>query len=156
MPTEQQKMLSLTSPAFAANEPIPRKYTGEGEDVSPPLSWSGVPAGTKELALLCDDPDAPQPTPWVHWVAYAIPPTLTSLPEKAHGNILEGQNDFGRRGYNGPLPPQGHGVHHYHFRLYALDQPLQRGPGLTKEQLLAAISKHTLAAGKLVGTYERP
>ena len=100
--------------------------------------------------------DAPQPTPWVHWVAYAIPPKLTGLPENAHGSMLEGQNDFGRRGYNGPLPPQGHGVHHYRFRLYALDQPIQQGPGLTKEQLLTAMNEHTLAAGELVGTYERP
>lgn len=154
--TAQENTLSLTSPAFAANGPIPRKYTGEGQDISPPLTWSGVPAGAKELALICEDPDAPQPTPWVHWVAYAIPPMLTGLPENARENMIDGQNDFGRRGYNGPMPPQGHGVHHYHFRLYALAQPLQRGPGLTKEQLLDAMNRHVLAEGELVGTYERP
>jgi Raf kinase inhibitor-like YbhB/YbcL family protein len=153
--TAHEKALYLTSPVFAANGPIPRRYTGEGEDVSPPLSWSGVPTHSKELALICDDPDAPQPTPWVHWVAYAIPPMLTGLPENAHENVIEGRNDFGRRGYNGPMPPPGHGVHHYHFRLYALDQSLQRGPGITKQQLLEAISGHVLAEGELVGTYER-
>lgn len=154
--TAHDKTLTLTSSAFAADRPIPRKYTGEGADVSPPLSWSGIPAGSKELALICDDPDAPQATPWVHWVAYAIPPMLTGLPEKAHENVREGRNDFGHLGYSGPMPPEGHGVHHYYFRLYALEQPLQRGPGLTKEQLLEAMQGHVLAEGELVGTYERP
>ena len=151
-----EQVLSLTSAAFAANGSIPRKYTGEGEDVSPPLSWSHVPAGTKELAVICDDPDAPQATPWVHWVAYGIPPMLASLPENAHDNMLEGQNDFGRRGYNGPMPPPRDGVHHYHFRLYAVDQALHQSPGLTKEQLLQAMRGHVLAEGEIVGTYERP
>jgi len=154
-PTSSEKTISLTSSAFTADGPIPRKYTGEGEDVSPPLSWGNLPTGTKELAVICDDPDAPQPTPWVHWVAYAIPPMLTGLPEDVHENMAAGQNDFGRRGYNGPMPPRGHGVHHYHFRLYALDESLLRGPGLTKDQLVEAMRGHVLAEGELVGTYER-
>jgi Raf kinase inhibitor-like YbhB/YbcL family protein len=147
--------MTLVTPAFTANGRIPKKYAGEGDDVSPPLSWRGVPPGTRELALICDDPDAPQPKPWVHWVAYQIPPTQTGLRENAHGNLTEGQNDFGRRGYGGPLPPQGHGLHRYHFHLYALDQHIEAEPGLTKDQLLDAMRGHVLAEGELVGSYER-
>jgi Raf kinase inhibitor-like YbhB/YbcL family protein len=147
--------LALTSPAFADNSPIPRRYTGEGEDISPPLAWSGAPQDTKELALICDDPDAPTPTPWVHWVVYGIPPTQRELPEGAREPLTPGQNNFHRTGYGGPLPPRGDGVHHYHFRLYALDAPLQTEPGLTKEQLVTMMRGHILAEGELVGTYER-
>jgi Raf kinase inhibitor-like YbhB/YbcL family protein len=151
----QQKTITLTSAAFAANAVIPQKYTGEGEDISPPLSWSGIPQGTKALARICEDPDAPQPTPWVHWVAYNIPPTQTGLPENAQDRLVQGRNDFGKSGYGGPMPPQGHGVHHYHFRLCAVDAPMEAGPGLTKDQLLDAMRGHILAEGELVGTYER-
>ena len=147
--------ITVTSPAFAANGPIPKHYTGEGDDVSPPLSWSGVPEGAKELALICDDPDAPTAKPWVHWVIYTIPPMQTGLPEGAQNDFTAGQNDFHQTGYGGPMPPPGHGVHHYHFRLYALDAALLVGPGLTKEQLLAAMQGHIMAEGELVGTYER-
>jgi Raf kinase inhibitor-like YbhB/YbcL family protein len=147
--------MAFTSAAFTANGPIPKKYTGEGADVSPPLAWSGVPHGTKELALICDDPDAPTPKPWVHWVVYRIPPTRSGLPENADDNFAHGQNDFGTVGYGGPKPPEGHGMHHYRFHLYALDQPTVASPGLTKEQLLAAMRGHILAETELVGTYER-
>lgn len=147
--------IELTSPAFHARELIPRKYTGEGEDASPPLSWAGLPEGTNELALICDDPDAPTANPFVHWVAYKIPPHQTDLPENNKGGIAEGKNDFGRIGYAGPMPPKGHGVHHYHFRVYALDQPLHAGPGLTKDQLVKAMQGHILDEGELIGIYER-
>ena len=151
----REHSLVLTSSAFAANGPIPRKYTGEGENISPPLTWSGVPQDAKEFALICDDPDAPTPTPWVHWVVYGIPPTQRDLPEGAWEHLTLGQNDFHKTGYGGPMPPPGHGVHHYSFRLYALDAPLQAKPGLTKEQLVAVMRSHILAEGELVGTYER-
>jgi Raf kinase inhibitor-like YbhB/YbcL family protein len=147
--------MALTSAAFTANGPNPKKYTGEGADVSPPLAWSGVPHGVKELALICDDPDAPTAKPWVHWVAYKISPMQSGLPEGTRGDLTEGQNDFKKTGYGGPMPPEGHGVHHYRFHLYALDQPTVAGPGLTKEQLLAAMKGHILAEAELVGTYER-
>jgi Raf kinase inhibitor-like YbhB/YbcL family protein len=147
--------LTLTSPAFAANNPIPRQYTGEGKDISPPLTWSGVPPETQELALICEDPDAPTPTPWVHWVVYGIPPTQQELPAGAQEQLTPGQNDFHHTGYGGPMPPRGHGVHHYRFRLYALDALLQAEPGLTKEQLVTKMQGHILAEGELVGTYER-
>lgn len=145
----------LKSPAFDRQAPIPRRHTGEGEDVSPALEWKGAPQGTKELALVCDDPDAPRPKPWVHWVLYGIPAATTGLAEGDEGDAVEGKNDFGRPGYGGPMPPKGHGVHHYHFKLYALDAPAGLEPGATKEQLLAAIRGHVLAETELVGTYER-
>lgn len=148
--------MQLTSSAFAANGLIPKKYTGEGVDISPPLSWSGAPTGTVEFALVCDDPDAPTPKPWVHWVVYKIPPTQTSLPEHARQGFVQGRNDFGDIGYGGPMPPKGHGLHRYQFHLYALDQTIHAGTGLTKDQLLAAIRGHVMAESRLIGMYERP
>ena len=147
--------LEVKSSAFSNGGAIPRKYTGEGEDVSPPLSWSNVPEGTKEFALICDDPDAPRPTPWVHWVLYKISASVRELAEGSSGGAREGRNDFGNTGYGGPMPPPGHGVHHYHFKVYALDTELDLPPGATKEQLLGAMKGHVLAEGELVGTYER-
>ncbi|HID20787.1 MAG TPA: YbhB/YbcL family Raf kinase inhibitor-like protein [Planctomycetaceae bacterium] len=158
--------IELTSTAFKNGERIPRKYTGDGQDVSPPLSWSGVPEGAKELALICDDPDAPGPEPWVHWVVYGLSPELAGLPEgiPAQSEIdkpvkaLQGKNSWpsGRTiGYRGPAPPRGHGTHHYHFKLYALDTPLNLPPGVDKKRLLKAMEGHIIAQGELIGTYER-
>lgn len=147
--------LRLSSPAFEPGGRIPRQYTGEGPDLSPPLAWSGVPAGTRELALLCDDPDAPTPKPWVHWVLFGLEPTLDGLAEGDDGGGVSGATDFGRTGWGGPMPPRGHGVHRYHFRLFALDARLKLPPAPTKEQLLAAVKGHVLAEAELVGTYER-
>lgn len=160
---ETAMKITIESSAFKHNEPIPRKHTGEGEDVSPPLSWSGIPDGTQELALIVDDPDAPRPEPWVHWVIYKLPPTLTSLPEGVPetktlaepAGAMQGNNTWPKLGYNGPMPPPGHGVHHYHFKLYALDAALDVKPGLDKKQLLAKMKGHILAEGELVGTYQR-
>ena len=147
--------LTVRSTAFSSGATIPAKYTGEGQDLSPPLEWSGVPATAKEIAIICDDPDAPRREPWVHWVAYKIPASTTSLPEGARSGFVEGRNDFGQAGYGGPMPPRGHGVHHYHFKLYALDQPLDAAPGLGKSDVLKAIRGHIVAEGELIGTYER-
>lgn len=153
----------LTTNAFGDNAPIPARYTGDGDDVSPELSWSGVPEGAKELALIVDDPDAPTPRPWVHWVIYAIPagatglaesvPTAETLDEPA--GAVQGKNSWGTIGYRGPAPPPGHGVHHYHFRLYALDAPLGADPGLDKDGLLAAMEGRILATAERIGTYQR-
>lgn len=145
----------VESPSFKAGGAIPKRFTGEGEDVSPALRWSGLPEGTREIAVICDDPDAPTPNPWVHWVLYRIPPESAGLDEGDTGGAVAGRNDFGRTGYGGPLPPRGHGVHHYHFKVYALDTETDLPPGATKEELLEAIEGHILAAGELVGTYER-
>ncbi len=158
--------LELTSTAFAAGKPIPAKYTGEGEDVSPPLSWSGLPEGTKELALICDDPDAPTEEPWVHWVMYKIPAEAASLPEavpqkprlEQPSGAMQGKNSWTSGeliGYRGPMPPVGHGTHHYYFKLYALDAELAVEPGLTKNQLLKQMQGRILAQGELIGTYQR-
>jgi Raf kinase inhibitor-like YbhB/YbcL family protein len=156
--------IQVTSDAFGPAEPIPRKYTEDGQDVSPPLKWSNVPARAKELALIMDDPDAPRPEPFVHWVIYKIPAGAAGLPEgippevklKAPAGALQGRNSFKKIGYGGPAPPPGHGTHHYHFRVYALDQPLEVQGGLDKKGLLSAMSGHVIDQGELVGTYERP
>jgi len=156
--------IKLTSPAFDEGQPIPKKYTGDGEDVSPPLEWSNVPEGTKQLALICDDPDAPRQDPWVHWVIYKIPADAKGLPEaveaaakpKQPAGALQGKNswpDGENVGYRGPKPPPGK-PHRYFFKLYALDQPLDAPPELTKEELLSKISAHVLGEGQLMGTYE--
>lgn len=147
--------IEVSSPAFSPGGSIPKKHTGEGPDISPALTWTGLPEGTKEVALICDDPDAPRPEPWVHWVVYKIPATQTGLPEGSVQGALEGENDFGRTGYDGPMPPKGHGVHHYHFKVYALDADLEAGAGLTKDQLLEAMRGHVIAEGELIGTYKR-
>ncbi len=158
--------LSVSSMAFQSRSPIPTKYTGDGQDVSPPLTWSGAPNRVQQWALICDDPDAPTPEPWVHWVLYSIPASVTSLPEgiKTDATLdnpkgaLQGKNSWpeGRTtGYRGPAPPKGHGVHHYHFKVYALDTALSLKPGLSKPELFKAIEPHVLANGELIGTYER-
>ena len=155
--------IRITSDAFKPDQPIPRKFTGDGDDVSPALDWSGVPDGTKELAMIVDDPDAPRPEPWIHWVICKLPPTTAGLPEGVPtdkklpqlGGALQGINDFKKIGYGGPAPPKGHGTHHYRFHLYALDRALQVEPGLDNKALIAALSGHILGEGMLVGTYER-
>ena len=153
----------INSPEFGNNQAIPKRFTGDGEDGSPELAWSGVPDTTKELALICDDPDAPTPEPWVHWVIYRIPAGGAGLPESipkierltAPAGALQGKNSWGRIGYGGPAPPPGSGVHHYHFKLYALDTMLNVDPGLNKAQLLAAMEGHVIVQGELIGTYQR-
>jgi hypothetical protein len=160
---EKPMKIEIASTAFSEGKPIPKKYTGEGEDVSPPLAWKRVPEGTKELALICDDPDAPRPEPWVHWVIYKIPADAAGLPEgvpadarlKEPAGALQGQNTWPAVGYRGPMPPPGHGRHRYFFKLYALDAPLAIEPGADKKTLLERMSGHVLAEGQLMGTYER-
>lgn len=146
--------MQLESPAFARGAPIPTRYTGEGANLSPPLSWNGVPTGTREFAIICTDPDAPGPRPWVHWVACKISPVRRELLEGVQEGIVQGKNDFGRFGYGGPIPPRGHGAHRYHFRIYALDKPMEARPGITRDEALQAMQGHILAEGELVGTYE--
>ena len=155
--------ITVTSTAFSAGQAIPKKHTGEGENVSLPLKWSNLPAETKEMALICDDPDAPGSQPWVHWVIYKISAGTGGLPENVEASptpavpagAMQGPNDSGKTGYSGPMPPRGHGMHHYHFKVYALDARLNLRPGLTKSDLLKAMEGHVLAQGELVGTYER-
>ena len=148
--------IQVTSKAFAAGEPIPSRHTGEGEDTPPDISWEGVPAGTKELCLLVEDPDAPRPQPWVHWLVAGIPPTKAGLQETDSKAHVRGVNDFGEQGWGGPMPPRAHGRHRYHFKVYALKRPTGLHHGFSKADLLQAIKGHVLAEGEIVGTYERP
>jgi hypothetical protein len=152
--------MRILSDSFKDGEPIPSEHSRDGGDTQPPLAFSGVPEGAKSLALICDDPDAPRGT-WVHWVLYDMSPTLTGLPagvanaSRHPSGGAHGKNDYGELGWGGPAPPRGHGVHHYEFRLYALDEKLELSPGATKAQLLAAMEGHVLAQAKLTGTYRR-
>jgi len=151
--------IQITSAAFADGQPIPAKYTCDGNDVSPPLQWTNAPSNTKSFALIADDPDAPVGT-WVHWVLYALPAGTSALPEDVAktqtiaGNAKQGMNDFRRLGYGGPCPPPGK-PHRYCFKIYALDTMPDLKPGLTKKELLRATNGHVLAVGQLMGTYQR-
>ena len=154
--------IEITSAAFGPNEEIPQQYTCDGQDVSPPLAWTGLPAATKSLALIVDDPDAPDPAApkmtWVHWVLYNIPPAATGLPENVGSQDLpegtkEGLNDWKRTGYGGPCPPIGR--HRYFHKLYALDAVLPDIGTPTKEQLETAMERHILEETELIGTYQR-
>lgn len=152
--------ISLSSNAFAPEHPIPAKYTGDGQNSSPPLSWDKLPPDTEELALIVEDPDAPTAEPFVHWVVYKIPVEAPGLPEhvkksQSTGTVVQGKNDFGHIGYDGPAPPPGHGTHRYRFRLYALDKPLEVEAGLDNKSLIASMAGHIIDTGDLVGTYER-
>lgn len=154
--------LIFTSPAFNHRGEIPPEYTCDGQDISPELSWSDVPDGTKSLALIMDDPDAPDPAApkitWVHWVLYNIPPSATGLRRGVKSRDLpagtqEGLNNWNRTGYGGPCPPIGR--HRYFYKLYALDVELPDLKTPTKEALEKAMASHILAQAELIGTYQR-
>jgi len=151
--------IELTSTAFQEGDSIPERYTGDGNDASPPLRWSEPPQGTKSFALVCDDPDAPRGT-WVHWVLYNLPATTTNLPEgvpakgEVEGGGRQGKNDFDNLGYGGPAPPKGK-PHRYFFKVYALDATPDLPAGTTKAKLLEAMKGHVLAEGQLMGKYGR-
>lgn len=147
--------IEITSPAFKDGEQIPSRYAKDGADVSPPLEWSGVPGGTRQLALVCHDPDAPRPHGWTHWVVYGLPADATGIPEGGGEGYREGINDYGEPGWGGPQPPPGHGVHRYYFFLYALDTTIDDGPGLSRAELLDRIDGHVIDMNRLVGTYQR-
>lgn len=147
--------LQITSPAFGNLDKIPKRYAGGVENLSPPLEWSKVPEGTKELALLCFDPDAPYTYGYTHWVMYGIPPEVNCIAEgEGKQAFIEGINSGGGQGYTGPDPPPGNGPHHYYFWLYALDTRLNLKSGLTREQLLDVINDHITVQARLVGIYE--
>ncbi|MFQ6007488.1 MAG: YbhB/YbcL family Raf kinase inhibitor-like protein [Candidatus Zixiibacteriota bacterium] len=155
---EETMALTITSTAFQEGGIIPKQYTCDGADISPPLAWSGVPEGTKSLALISDDPDAPVGT-WVHWVLFNIPPDTNKLPENVptdqtlSDGATNGVNDFGKLGYGGPCPPSG--THRYYFKIYALDTMLDLSGRVTKKDLLKAMEGHILAEAQLMGKYKR-
>ncbi len=150
--------MKLTSKAFEHKSIIPSQFTCDGQDISPPLTWSEPPADTKSLALICDDPDAPGKT-WVHWVVYNLPPSCRSLPEAVPGGKkiasggLQGISDFRKLAYGGPCPPGG--THRYFFKIYALDRMLDLESGATKAELERKIKGHILEQGELMGYYSR-
>jgi Raf kinase inhibitor-like YbhB/YbcL family protein len=146
--------LKLTSEAFEDGAEIPEKHTCDGDDTSPPLSWSSLPEDAKSLALIEHDPDAPSGD-FVHWLAWNIEPGPGGL-EAGAAAPAEGTNGFGNPGYGGPCPPPGHGPHRYFHHIYALDAVLDLDPGASREQLEGAIEDHVLAEAELVGTFERP
>jgi Raf kinase inhibitor-like YbhB/YbcL family protein len=162
--------MKISSSALTHGQPFDDQFTADGKDISPPLSWSDVPAGTVTLALICDDPDAPSPQrpnpdPWVHWVLFNIPAEVTALPAgidrhlqpTAVAGASQGINSWphDNLGYRGPAPPPGSGRHRYFFTLYALDGPLPVKPGATKTEVLQAMEGHVLAEAQLMTTYER-
>jgi len=150
--------MQVSSPAFGGDGPIPKKHTGEGEDVSPALAIAHFPAGTRTFAVICHDPDAPLVKPgtygFVHWVLYGIPAAITELAEGI-GDYVQGVNDFGNSGYGGPMPPNGHGTHHYFFWVLALDTTPDLPAGLSMWELLERIEPHVIGMNRLVGTYSR-
>ena len=145
--------LRVSSPAFSDNGAIPKQYTCDGQNVAPPLQWSGVPERAKSVAVICDDPDAPSGT-FTHCVLYDIPSSTHALAERASIGTA-GLNSFGKRGFGGPCPPKKDHAHHYHFHVYALDVDSIGPAGLSKEDAVDAMSGHILAEGELVGTYKR-
>jgi Raf kinase inhibitor-like YbhB/YbcL family protein len=156
-------MLKIGSPEFKDGEQIPVEFTGEGDNQSPPLEWSGITEHTKELAILCQDPDAQGDRPFVHWLIYGLSPQLTGLPAgipyggEIHDPVhaVQGTNDFGHQGYGGPLPPAGHGWHRYYFKLFELDEKLDLSPGITVQEFLDSTRGHILAEAEFVGRYIR-
>lgn len=157
--------ITVESPVLKSDSPMPRDYTPDGRNVSPPLTWSNAPAGTREFALILEDPDAGSPPPFVHWLIYKIPSTAKGLPENIPidpaaampadlAGALQGSNGFRRNIYRGPAPPPGR-PHHYHFIVYALDAPLSLPAGQTRQQLLDAMKGHIIGQGEIVPTYER-
>jgi len=157
-PKEVKMEMKLESAGFKEGQAIPKQYTCDGVNVSPPLEWNGVPKNAKTLAVICDDPDAPSGT-WVHWVLYNLPADDMGLienapaTEKLKAGGMQGKNDFGKIGYGGPCPPGG--THRYFFKLYALDAELNLKPGATKSELLKSMEGHVIAQGQLMGTHSR-
>ncbi len=156
----ERRRLEVGSPSFDDGGEIPPRHAGF-EGVSPAITWADVPAEAREIVVLCEDPDAPLPKPFVHWAVYGIPATSTVLPEgmtsrpaSADDGPRQGKNTLGREGFVGPKPPPGHGPHHYHFQVFALDSALPLGPGANREELVNAMRGHIVASGEVVGVYE--
>lgn len=146
--------LSITSPAFVPGGRLPISCTVDGAGTPPVLEWSRVPAGTQSIVVVCEDPDAPLPEPFVHWILYEIPPTVRSLDPRAGAQYKEGKNSVLETGFTPAAPPPGHGVHEYHFEIFALDTSTELD-GLGRSALVDHMKGHVLAWGKLIGTYER-
>lgn len=157
-PKAKVAILTVTSKAITDGKPVPKDYTGDGKDLSPDLTWTKPPATAKSIAVTCEDPDAPGGT-WFHWILFDLPTTTSGLKQNLAkkdvlpGGGVQGKNDFGKIGYNGPFPPKGE-EHHYHFKVFALDTTLGLQPGANKKQFYEALSGHVVGRGKLTGTYK--
>jgi Raf kinase inhibitor-like YbhB/YbcL family protein len=147
--------LSVTSPWFEDGAPLPARCTVDGEGVPPPLRWSEPPAHTRELVLICEDPDAPLAQPSVHWLVYDISAETRGLDQASVKHAREGQNSRLKDGFTPAAPPPGHGLHHYHFQLFALDAPLALERGEGRSKVIEAMEGHVIAYGELVGTFTR-
>jgi Raf kinase inhibitor-like YbhB/YbcL family protein len=147
--------MKVRSEVLDGGEPIPRRYSHENGNISPPLAWEGAPPGTKEFAIICEDSDAPGYQPWVHWLVWGIPGQVNSIDEGGSSRFKEGKNSNGRIEYSGPLPPPGHGEHHYHFKVYALDEAVKLKSGANKQALVSAMEGHVIDQGELVVTFSR-
>ncbi len=162
-PVSAPGKLQVKTDAFADGQPIPERYTPQGQNTSPALFFAGVPAEAREIVLIVEDPDAPFPNPFVHWILHGLSPDVRSLPAALPNeaelsdfdDAVQGQNDNKTRGWFGPKPPMGHGVHHYHFQVFALDIRLDLDANATLSDLKEAMTGHVLADGELVGTFER-
>jgi Raf kinase inhibitor-like YbhB/YbcL family protein len=155
-----ERDLEVRTESFMSRSPMTSKYTQMGDSISPSLEWQGAPADAISLAIICEDPDAPMPEPCVHWIAYNIPPRLSELPEGLPAGDLpqggkHGKNYLGKTEYAGPKPPVGHGAHHYHFQVFALDRELNFFGPPDRNAMVDAMRGHVLAQGEVVGTYER-
>jgi len=156
--------LTIASDAFEAGDTIPRRYTADWDNISPPLKWSAMPAETASVVLMVEDPDAPTPNPFVHWMVYNLAPATRTLPEgiapppnkfDQPEGFMQGKNSTLRLGYTGAAPPRGDLPHHYHFQLFALDKVLETAPGAGRSELSKAMKGHVLAKGRLIGVYQR-
>lgn len=160
----QDPTVVVTSDAFTDGGALPRRYAKEGDNVSPPLRFANLPPGTREVVVLCEDPDAPMPHPYLHWLAYRIEPGTTELPEgitqgaevaEPMPHARQAKNANGHLGYDGPAPPPGHGVHHYHFQVFALGRPLEVSASPSREEIVDGMRGYVIGYGEIVGTYER-
>ena len=150
----RSQTLAVSSSAFSEGGAIPTDYTADGGGYAPPVAWANVPESARSMVLVCEDPDAPMPKPFVHWLVYGLPAAVSSL-ESAPAFGREGKNSTMKAGYTPPAPPPGHGPHRYHFQVFALDTILELEPGAGRTALVDAMRGHVLAWGETVGTYER-
>jgi len=147
-----RRTLDVTSPSFTDGGSLPRELTADGAGVPPRITWANPPEGTRSFVLIAEDPDAPAPKPFVHWLVYGIPATSSSI---SGPQPLEGKNTMRKEGFTPAAPPAGHGIHQYHFQLFALDTPIDLERGAGRGELLERMRDHILAWGEIVGTYER-
>lgn len=152
--TEANRTIDVTSSAFTDGGSLPLTFTADGAGVAPPIAWRNVPESTRSLVLIAEDPDAPFPNPFVHWLVYSLPVTTSSVTSSPPGG-REGKNSMLESGYAPASPPAGHGIHHYHFQVFALDIALELGDAAGRSALIDAMRNHVIAWGEIVATYER-